>query len=243
MPPAPPPKPKDVNLAELRKKHLSHEFQFCLGHEPEHHPDEDPPHISKDNVGTFKDKLQAEQRSMETIGILIWFLKNIAKYLFTDRGSSPINFENELIASQVQMKYTDASTETSKENNAKLLQSIAVQTEFVRISDEIETSDEFKSNQTDSATQTESTWFEEQLRQMVSEEKAKKRRSVDKVTETDDTGTTMDEFIMISCKNYDRSSLEMDDGEVYEKIQHTSMAAEEPNEDDTVRQLFLFKHL
>ena len=136
------------------------------------------------------------------------------------------------------MKYTDASTETSKENNAKLLQSIAVQTEFVRISDEIETSDEFKSNQTDSATQTESTWFEEQLRQMVSEEKAKKRRSVDKVTETDNTGTTMDEFIMISCKNYDRSSLEMDDGEVYEKIQHTFMAAEEPNEDDTVRQLF-----
>uniref|UniRef100_A0A915N000 ANK_REP_REGION domain-containing protein n=1 Tax=Meloidogyne javanica TaxID=6303 RepID=A0A915N000_MELJA len=69
-PPQPPPKPSRPDLEEeLRKRRqaeklasLVTEFQYCLGHEPEHLPCQEPPLL---------DKIQKVDKSVETINLLI----------------------------------------------------------------------------------------------------------------------------------------------------------------------------
>jgi hypothetical protein len=73
VPPPPPPKPKEVNLDELKKRHLGMEFQFCLGHEPEHHPDEEPPYIVVVGEEHQPSAVAEESSKPEMIGQLNFF--------------------------------------------------------------------------------------------------------------------------------------------------------------------------
>jgi hypothetical protein len=153
-----------------------------------------------------------------------------------DRGSSPIEIdvakeEQQHPIAAVKSQFAEETDPSSVHplplpsmtNTDEKEEMAAIQMDLPFIALEIGQQKQKSGHVVAAETQTDAEWLNDQIKQMAAEEKALKRRSVDKVTETDDTGgpvNTMmqDEFIMITCGGgYDRSSLEIDE-EIYEKI-------------------------
>nr|CAD2156399.1 unnamed protein product [Meloidogyne enterolobii] len=199
-PPQPPPKPSRPDLEEeLRRRRqaerlasLVTEFQYCLGHEPEHLPCQEPP---------LFDKIQKVDKSVETINLLI---PTISKTTATT-STTDLTFSINVGVGTLQPEMVEKSMET--ETIRKL--QIGVQTE----------KDEIGLNEIGS--QTETDWLEREIDIKLAEAEAerkekRKRLSIERSTETDDEESP-DQFIMITCNKCEqRSSIATD--EVFEKI-------------------------
>uniref|UniRef100_A0A915D5I5 Uncharacterized protein n=1 Tax=Ditylenchus dipsaci TaxID=166011 RepID=A0A915D5I5_9BILA len=196
-PPAPPvlvqttsatatPKPSRKDIiASVPTQRLEVEFQYCLGHEPEYRQGEEPAHLL---ASLAERDVTQKPSSVETGCDSIQFLSETKEIC-----TSTTNLINYLVQ------------ETSTES--KQTCSLAIQTEDVQQRE--------PSRAAEVECQTDDDWLEEQVAQRFMDEKANKRKSVDKVTETDDEEAS--EFIMITCAKCDRSSASSA-GELYEKI-------------------------
>ncbi|KAI1709562.1 KN motif domain-containing protein [Ditylenchus destructor] len=214
-PPTPPPKPKRKNSAQRPK--LEIEFQYCLGHEPEYIPGEEPAHLLANlarapnrgpklvETGTDSQDFRAETKEIST-------------------STSSLNLE-------VKPKFEEKSTTTNppavvthKETITEPRISVTSETQTENPETEDSEAERILRRakqpveaecQTDSLAED---WLKEEVTQRLAEEKANKRKSVDKVTETDEEESNSDQFIMITCAKCDRTSSISSGAEPYEKI-------------------------
>uniref|UniRef100_A0A7E4UMC9 ANK_REP_REGION domain-containing protein n=1 Tax=Panagrellus redivivus TaxID=6233 RepID=A0A7E4UMC9_PANRE len=184
---------------------LSIEFQFAVGHEPEFLPGEHPELAAK-KVETAEIGTRPIRKALFEMGIN------------TDPPPVMINKACMPMPPPVKPKTSEKSTETDEPETIKV-DSLPSLNE----SSPEPPKDPQPSTLT-SETQTETDWIEDELRRRMKAERAE-RKSVDKITETeeDDTG----EFIMITCSKCDSSNV-AEATEHYEKI----VDDEEPSQAD-----------
>ncbi|KAF7636961.1 hypothetical protein Mgra_00003542 [Meloidogyne graminicola] len=217
-PPQPPPKPSRPDLEEeLRRRRqaevlasLSTEFQYCLGHEPEHLPTQQ----------------QKEDKSVETVDLT----PKIHKETVTTSTTDLTYFVNVSVGTiNPEMIEKSMETEIIKKNVYKLNQKDEAK-QLIEIEklikDETEKrikleNEKLKFLLTEVGIQTETDWLEREIQDKLAEAEAerrekRKRLSMERSTETDDDESP-DQFIMITCNKCEqRSSIATD--EVFEKI-------------------------
>ncbi|CAK5098177.1 unnamed protein product [Meloidogyne enterolobii] len=223
-PPQPPPKPSRPDLEEeLRRRRqaerlasLVTEFQYCLGHEPEHLPCQEPP---------LFDKIQKVDKSVETINLLIPTISKTTATTSTTDLTFSINvgvgtLQPELVETSMEtetIRKLQIGVQTEKEESKEIEKLINYETEK-RIKIEKE---KLKLLLNEIGSQTETDWLEREIDIKLAEAEAerkekRKRLSIERSTETDDEESP-DQFIMITCNKCEqRSSIATD--EVFEKI-------------------------
>nr|CAD2160382.1 unnamed protein product [Meloidogyne enterolobii] len=223
-PPQPPPKPSRPDLEEeLRRRRqaerlasLVTEFQYCLGHEPEHLPCQEPP---------LFDKIQKVDKSVEAINLLIPTISKTTATTSTTDLTFSINVGVGTLQPEIVEKSMETETirklqigvQTEKEEAKEIEKLINYETEK-RIKIEKE---KLKLLLNEIGSQTETDWLEREIDIKLAEAEAerkekRKRLSIERSTETDDEESP-DQFIMITCNKCEqRSSIATD--EVFEKI-------------------------
>ncbi|KAI1703405.1 ankyrin repeats (3 copies) domain-containing protein [Ditylenchus destructor] len=215
-PPTPPPKPKRKDSAQ-RKPKLEIEFQYCLGHEPEYNPGEEPAHLLANLAG-------ASNRGPTLVETGTDSLDFRAETKEISTSTSSLNFEVKSKSEEKSTTTNPPALVTHKETitEPKISVTSETQTENSKTEDsEAERILQRAKQPVDAECQTDSLaedWLKEEVTQRLAEEKANKRKSVDKVTETDEEESNSDQFIMITCAKCDRTSSISSGAEPYEKI-------------------------
>lgn len=212
-PPAPPPKPRGPDVeAELRRQRqqqllstLVTEFQYCVGHEPEYRPGEEPTLPERDKSAAQPDTVE---RGVDAIS-----MKPTMSTISTSTTDlqKPTPAKMEIGIGTPQRHFSDIGMETDEAKPAESM-AIGVQTEMEQI---------VGLELADTEIQTEMGWLEAEIDRRLAEVEAerrekRKRNSVERSTETDEDDAP-DQFIMITCNKCEqRSSVASD--ELFEKI-------------------------
>uniref|UniRef100_A0A183CAE5 ANK_REP_REGION domain-containing protein n=1 Tax=Globodera pallida TaxID=36090 RepID=A0A183CAE5_GLOPA len=275
-PPPPPPKPSGPGLAvELQRRrdlegrrakmdNLSAEFQYCLGHEPEHTPGEQPQFVgpSTEGEGTTTGK---RRRSTIDCGVDAFCpgeefgATHSLSTSTTDLEQGPENNNNNNDTG----KTTDAVVQTTEPpaverseksvgTEPKGMRTAQVQTETEPEQHKKKTEERLPEWAAPAAAQTtsaevgaqtdESEWFQAEIGRRLAEaaterREKRKRNSVERGTETEEKEAP-DQFIMITCNKCEqRSSLASD--ELFEKI---VVPPEDNDGDDAGRHGLLLNH-
>ena len=242
--PPPPPKPSGPHVeAELQRRRqaellgsLVAEFQYCLGHEPEHHPGEEPPLLERrksqaeqlqpilpPTVDRGVDAISFARIHQQTMGTSTTDLAaSPSPTVVVDTAVGPIWALPEMVEkgmeTEEQMVKETNSDEVAIQTEEPALREAQVGTEPILLEQQLAASSK---QLADAEAQTEAGWLETEvgrrLAQAETERREKrKRNSVERGTETDEDEAP-DQFIMITCNKCEqRSSVASD--ELFEKI-------------------------